>query len=50
MYGLLYGLADGGNKGSNMSYYFPNGLNDFKSKFGDLGSGSLDEIPDFLSS
>jgi len=49
MYGLLYTLADARDKGSNMSYYITHRLVDFESKFGDLGSSSLDEVTDFLS-
>ena len=49
-YGSIYGLADAGNKANDFSYYLPNRLDDFESKFGDLCSSSLNEMPDFLSS
>ena len=50
LYGSVYRLADAGNKAYNFSYYIADRLNDFESKFGNLGSCSLDETPDLLSS
>ena len=50
LYASVYRLADTWNKANNFSYCFAHRFNDFESKFGDLGSSSLGDMPNFLSS